>query len=60
MFDAVLRIRLVTEEGDVVLDPFMSSGTTALAARGLGRCYVGVELSEDYLWASAKHLARTA
>jgi site-specific DNA-methyltransferase (adenine-specific) len=52
-------IRLMTEEGDVVLDPFMGSGTTALVARGLGRCYVGVELSEDYLWDSAKRLART-
>ena len=52
-------IRLMTEEGDVVLDPFMGSGTTALVARGLGRRYVGVELSEDYLWASAERLART-
>jgi DNA modification methylase len=52
-------IRLMTEEGDVLLDPFMGSGTTALVARGLGRRYVGVELSEDYLWASAERLART-
>lgn len=52
-------IRLMTEEGDVVLDPFMGSGSTALAARGLGRRYVGVELSESYLWASAERLART-
>lgn len=36
-----------------------TSGTMALAARGLGRRYVGVELSEDYLWDSAKRLART-
>lgn len=52
-------IRLMTEEGDVVLDPFMGSGTTALVARGLGRRYVGVELSEEYLWDSAKRVART-
>jgi site-specific DNA-methyltransferase (adenine-specific) len=52
-------IRLMTGERDVVLDPFMGSGTTALAAPGLGRRYVGVELSEDYLWDSAKRLGRT-
>lgn len=53
-------IKLMTEKGDVVLDPFMGSGTTALAARGLRRRYAGVELSEDYLWLSGKRLARTS
>lgn len=52
-------IQPMTKEGNAVLDPFMGSGTTALSARGLGRRYVGVELSENYLWASAERLART-
>jgi site-specific DNA-methyltransferase (adenine-specific) len=52
-------IRLMTEQGDVVLDPFMGSGSTALAARGLGRRYEGVERSDDYLCLSAERLART-
>jgi site-specific DNA-methyltransferase (adenine-specific) len=34
--------------GGVVLDPFMGSGTTALAARRLGRHFVGFELNEAY------------
>ncbi len=34
--------------GGVVLDPFMGSGTTAIAARGLGRQYTGFELNPEY------------
>lgn len=52
-------VKLMTEPGDLVLDPFMGSGSTALAARGLGRRYDGVERSEDYLCLSAERLART-
>ena len=37
-----------TNEGDVVLDPFMGSGTTGLAALSLGREFVGIELNHDY------------
>jgi len=41
-------IKLLTEQGDVVLDPFIGSGTTALACIELNRHYVGIELMEDY------------
>jgi DNA modification methylase len=34
--------------GDIVLDPFMGSGTTAMVAQQLGRKYIGCELNADY------------
>jgi DNA modification methylase len=41
-------IALYTQPGDVVLDPFMGSGSTAIAAAQTGRHYVGYELSAEY------------
>ena len=37
-----------SEEGDIILDPFMGSGTTAMVAKKLGRYYMGCELHENY------------
>mgnify|MGYP001418240860 FL=1 len=41
-------IRAGSKEGDIVLDPFMGSGTTAMVAKSLKRYYMGCELHEDY------------
>ena len=43
------RVRLVTPPGGVVLDPFLGSGTTAVAAILEGFEWKGCELTEDYL-----------
>ena len=38
-----------SNEGDIVLDPFMGSGTTGFVANKLGRHYVGIELNPEYV-----------
>ena len=42
--------------GDVIMDPFMGSGTTASVAARLGRKCIGFELREDYLGVSANRI----
>lgn len=44
-----LLIAHTTKPGDVVLDPFLGSGTTALAAAALGRRYIGIERDPNYV-----------
>ena len=41
-------IKLFTSKNDVVLDPFMGSGTTAIAAMSLNRSFIGMEAESEY------------
>ena len=47
-------IKAGSREGDIVLDPFAGSGTTGVVARRLGRSFIGIDLSFDYLKNQAK------
>ncbi len=49
-------ILMSTDEGDVILDPFMGTGTTAVAAKRLGRNYIGIEIDSDYVQITIDHL----
>ena len=42
-------ILMTTSPGDVVLDPFLGTGTTAIAARALGRYCVGIDIDKEYI-----------
>ena len=41
-----------------ILDPFLGSGTTAVACKELGRNYIGIEISEKYCAIAERRLAQ--
>lgn len=49
-------IKLFTEEGDVVLDPFVGSGTSAIVAKKSNRKYIGIDVSFEYCLAAEREL----
>ncbi len=51
-------IKAGSKEGDVILDPFLGSGTTAQVAKKLGRKYIGIELNPEYLPLINRRLAQ--
>jgi site-specific DNA-methyltransferase (adenine-specific) len=53
-------IKLFTEVGDVVLDPFIGSGTTAVACVRLDRRYIGIEIKEEYVRLAQERVAKEA
>jgi site-specific DNA-methyltransferase (adenine-specific) len=49
-------IRAASEAGDLVVDPFLGSGTTAVASAELGRQFIGCDMDESYLELAAKRI----
>jgi DNA modification methylase len=45
-----------TNEGDVVLDPYMGSGSTGVACAKLGRKFIGIEIDKDYFGIAEKRI----
>lgn len=52
-------VAVSSNPGDLVLDPFMGSGTTAVASKALGRRFVGFELSREYVRMAEQRLRET-
>ena len=52
-------ILMCTDEGDIVLDPFVGTGTTAIACKRLGRKYIGVDINKKYVEIARKKLENT-
>ena len=60
-FPVALVSRIIGATGaEIVLDPFMGSGTTAVVAKKLGRQYIGIELSPDYCQMAEARLQKTS
>lgn len=49
-------ILMSTDENDIVLDPFMGTGTTAVAAKRLGRNFIGTDIDADYVKIASDHV----
>jgi len=52
-------ILMTTDEGDIVLDPFIGTGTTAIAAKRLGRRYIAIDIDPKYVQITKEKITKT-
>jgi DNA modification methylase len=52
-------VKLFTIEGDLVLDPFLGSGTTGVVCRRLNRRFIGMELKPEYVTIARERIFAT-
>lgn len=52
-------IKLFTVEGDVVMDPFVGSGTTTTVAKEMGRHFVGIDINPEYALLAASRVVES-
>jgi modification methylase len=58
-FPVALIDRIIdSTNSQIILDPFMGSGTTAVVAMGLKRNYIGIELSPEYCEMAEKRITK--
>lgn len=51
-------LKLLTKESDIVLDPYMGSGTTAVACKKLNRNYIGFDINPEYCKSAEKIISK--
>lgn len=51
-------VLMSTDPGDIVLDPFLGTGTSAIAAKTLARHYIGIEIDQEYVAIAEEKLAK--
>ena len=59
LMEKLIELFVPMDTDAVVLDPFAGSGTTLVAARNLGRTYVGIEINPEYVKIIEKRLSET-
>jgi site-specific DNA-methyltransferase (adenine-specific) len=53
-------VLMSSDEGDIVLDPFLGTGTSAIAAKAMGRQYIGIDVDPEYVEIARGKLAKVS
>jgi site-specific DNA-methyltransferase (adenine-specific) len=52
-------LKLLTKEGDIILDPFIGSGTTGVVAKKMNRKFIGIEINPEYCKYAEERISKT-